>query len=398
MSSARTRLAVLLVSSACAAGAGWIAWRSIQARRQAVVQLHVAPRPADAAPISGPAKPEGTTPAELLPRDPKEWRYYLSVAQASKLYAITNDPLQVYDPWVYCRDVGNVTLEMHWKEHPAGKFTWKTNSLGCREDHELAVPPADLRVLVAGDSHTCGLCNDDESYPNLLETSIKRARGGKSVEVLNAALGGYSFYNYLGTLLRLRDFEPQVFVVGIFGGNDFNELLPLYLPFHGKPWTALSKEQEARRARGLAVSPDAMGQGFATLDAFRNFPREEELALRGSLEMCAEIQRTASACGARLVVVYIPSPFELGSYESDERVPRIRRALELSEADLGLLPRLSDSLTSGLREQGIELIDMRKPFAAEPEPPYWKEDFHLNLRGHKLIAQALEPLVTAKLR
>ncbi|MEO6709156.1 MAG: SGNH/GDSL hydrolase family protein [Planctomycetota bacterium] len=398
MSSARTRAAVLLVSSACAMGAGWIAWRSIQDRGQSVVQLHVAPRPADAAPLSALAKPEGATTAELLPRDPKEWRYHLSVVQASKLYRITDDPIQVYDPWVYCRDAGNVTLEMDWKEHPAGKFTWKTNSLGCREDHELGVPPAELRVLVAGDSHTCGLCNDDESYPNRLEASIASARGGKSVEVLNAALGGYSFYNYLGTLLRLRDFEPQVFVVGVFGGNDLNELLPLYLPFHGKPWTALSREQEERRSRGLDVSPDAMGQGFATLDAFRNFPREAELALRGSLELCGEIQRTASACGARLVVVYIPSPFEIASYESDARVPRIRSALELTEADLGLLFRLSDGLTSGMREQGIELLDMRKLFAAEPEPPYWKEDFHLSLRGHELIAQALEPLVAAKLR
>jgi len=31
------------------------------------------------------------------------------------------------------------------------------------------------------------------------------------------------------------------------------------------------------------------------------------------------------------------------------------------------------------------------------DPPYWLVDFHLNLRGHALVAEALKPVVDALL-
>jgi lysophospholipase L1-like esterase len=386
--SART----LLASSALALAAGWLAWGWIQDRRSSLLEVHAAAREVIDPIVKRPPETAGFE-LKLDPVDPREWRYFLNERQAARYFSILHDESQVYDPWVYCRDKGNLTIEMPWQEHPDGKFLWKSNSLGCREDHELSNPLPDLRVLVAGDSHTCGVCNDAESYANLLEGQLAKASPDKSVEVLNAGLGGYTFYNYLGTILRLGEFKPRVIVVGVFGGNDFHELLPLYLRFNGIPWVPLTKDQDERRAKALEACGDAMGQGFATVDAFRNVPGEEAIVARGALELCAEIQRSAKVRGARLIVVYIPSPFEVSRYDSDERVARVRKILELDEADAQIWTRFGDGLLNGLSEQGIEHIDMRPIFAAEASPPYWKGDFHLDLRGHELVARALEPLV-----
>ncbi len=392
----RARIFTLLASSAIALVAGWFAWRQIEGRRHGLLEVHVGMRENEGPVIARPIETRGFE-VKLDPRDPREWCFFMNERQVSKYFSIVNDEGQVYDPWVYCRDVGNVNMELPWAEHPGGKFLWKSNSLGCREDHELSMPPRDLRVLVAGDSHTCGVCNDDESYANRLEALIAKTRAGKSVEVLNAGLGGYTFYSYLGTILRLRTFKPQVFVVGVFGGNDFLELLPLYLHFTGKPWVTLTEQQDGRRARALKISADAMSQGLAVIDAFRNVPRDEQLVLQGSAELCAEIQRTSKVCGARLIVVYIPSPFENFRYASDERVACAKLALQLTDADLQIWTRLGDGLLKSLRELGVESIDMRPIFKAESEPPFWKGDYHLNLRGDELVARALEPLVEAAL-
>jgi hypothetical protein len=59
---------------------------------------------------------------------------------------------------------------------------------------------------------------------------------------------------------------------------------------------------------------------------------------------------------------------------------------------------LRDILFAGLRKLKIQALDLEPVFAAEPKPPYWLTDFHLNVRGHELAAQALEPLVEAALQ
>jgi lysophospholipase L1-like esterase len=396
MDRSRVRLLTLLVSSAAAVLAAWSAWPFVVEARARNLELTVLPREDEPGPARRPPETAGFE-LKADPVDPREWRYFLNERQVSRFAVIREDSGQVYDPWVYCRDAGKLSIPMPWKEHPDGKFTWKSNSLGCREDHEVATPAPDLRVLVAGDSHTCGVCNNAESYANRLEARLAHARPGRTVEVLNAGLGGYTFYSYLGTLLRLRDFAPAVFVVGVFGGNDFDEFLALHLRFEGVPWRQLTAEQVDRRRKAVEDAPEAMGQGFASLDAFRNWPESQELAVRGSVELCGEIQRTARVHGARVIVVYLPSPFEVSPYEQDERIARLQETLALDDADLLRFAELSDGFLNGVRALGVETIDMRAAFAAEPEPPFWRGDFHLNLRGHELVAAALEPAVASAL-
>lgn len=71
-------------------------------------------------------------------------------------------------------------LDEHWfwPEHPAGGFRLHTNADGFRKDVPTRAEPPDLRVLVTGDSHTFGLVDNGESYPNLLEECLAAARPG----------------------------------------------------------------------------------------------------------------------------------------------------------------------------------------------------------------------------
>lgn len=394
----RSRLLALAVSVAVAAALGWFGWRWIQERR-APKSLELRKMTQEGRPIGSPRDWEalGTDKART-PVKPEEWTFFLDERQAARFFPIEKNWRGIYDPWCFIRDPGHLEIKMKWPEHPEHAFTWITNSLGCREDHELDDPPRDLRVLVAGDSHACGVCNNDESLANRLEVLLAAANPGRSVEVLNTGFGGYSFLNYLGTLLRFRDFKPQVFVVAVFGGNDFGELLPLFLYTRGRMWPTMTKHQEARRMGAVKISADVMGQGFSSLDNLRNWPDKKRVLASAAVQIFAEMRRICDEQGTKLIVAFIPCPFEFKWEDSDDRIAKVRAKLELTDDDMRINDELRDVLFAGLRKYGIQALDLEPVFAAEPQPPYWLRDFHLSVRGHDLAAQALEPLVETALR
>ncbi len=396
MSRNRARLYALLGSTAAAAILFFVGLHFLSSNRVVTTQVHqVEPPPVEPSTPSVSALPPDARP--LDPVDPKTWRFYLDEKDADTYFFISASDRTRYDPWTYSRDVGNLNDEFKWPGHPKGKWTWRSNSLGCREDHELDDPPRDLRVLVAGDSHTCGVCNDDESFTNLLESAIAKNHAGKTVEALNTGLGGYTFFNYLGAIYRFRAFKPQVMVVAVFGGNDFAELVPLYFHFIHKQMPSLSGKQWQRRKDGLKASNDVMGQGFASLDTFRDWPEQQDHMVRAATEVCLEIRRAAAAQHTELVIVLIPSPFDFEWPNPPKRIEDTRVALDLKPDDLDVSRRMCEEFLAALRAKGMQPIDMYPIFEHEPEPPYWHADFHLNVRGHQLVADALTPVVDAAL-
>jgi hypothetical protein len=92
-----------------------------------------------------------------------------------------------------------------------------------------------VRVLVTGDSHTEGVCTNAESFTHLLEGALADARPGAAVEAINSGLSGYNLYNYLGVLEKGRALGPDVFVVTVYGGNDFAAAVQLYRYFERMP-------------------------------------------------------------------------------------------------------------------------------------------------------------------
>jgi lysophospholipase L1-like esterase len=300
----------------------------------------------------------------------------------------------VYDPHTYYRFRGDLTKRIPFAERPEGEWTFHTNSDGLREDADIAGSKPDLRVIVAGDSHTEGYCNNVESYPNLLEAGLAARHPGRSVEVLNTGKSGYSFYNYLGVLEKYLALKPDVFVMGVYGGNDFVESTTLHHYFQRTTRPVCEAcTYDRMQERYPVVTPNIFLQAFLQLVYFRHHPEERAVGLEAACAVTAEVQRVARANGVRFVALYIPpmtdaQPQYLGAVLDDAI-----RLFEMKPDDLSITNRLADEWLADARARGIECLDLREEIAGTQRQLYWDRDHHLNLGGNRVVAAALIPIV-----
>ena len=256
-------------------------------------------------------------------------------------------------------------------QNPEGGWRFRTNSLGMRCETEPLESKPSLRVVVTGDSHTEGVCSNFENLSNQLALRL-RAAGIGDAEVLNSGGGGYDFYNYVGVVRARAELQPDLYVVIVFGGNDFQGSMGLQRFFHGRgeiknqPWD--SREMLAKHKNAKGVLAQELFQAFY----FMNNPSEEEIALRTAISACMEMTRTAAEVGARVLFVYLP-PSLAGQ---PELLADVRDA---TIADLGLPPdcieisnRLADQWLEALRERELPVLDLRPAFAGAEEDLYWR--------------------------
>ena len=253
---------------------------------------------------------------------------------------------------------------------------------------------ADVRVLVAGDSHTLGACNDAETWPSLLEGALAATRPGKTVEVFNGASDGYSFFQYIGTLNGFSAFQPQAFVAAVYGGNDFVEITGLWHHFNDTPFPPW-KDPEAgqRKKRAVRAEPEAMGQCFNALFWFLHRPAQIEAMRLAAVDLCLEMQEICTRRGIGFAVLFIPSACDSTWSEPNRAIDSAVEALDLSPEDLDVNANMGDAFVADLRELGVELIDLRPVFSSRSEPPFWRQDLHLDLVGHRLAAEAVAPFL-----
>lgn len=303
---------------------------------------------------------------------------------------------RVYDPYCYFRAESGVDRRVAWEEYPGGAYRAVTNSLGLRCDHEPLSPRPDLRVLVVGDSHTTGVCSNADCMPGRLEALLREELPERTVEVLNGSDGGYSFYNYLGVLERLRalDLTPDVLVVVVYGGNDFLGV-GLWHFFEGT--RAMQGAEVIGRRRAVAEEERfkrPMGQVANAVDYFRaTGPDEVERALAMGRAVTREIERQCREAGIALLVAYLPSPSEVPEHADLSEVRACLAALGSSEADMRLLGEMGDRYVADVQELGIDVLDVRPAFRALEGELYWRKDLHLNLRGQDALARAALPWI-----
>lgn len=315
---------------------------------------------------------------------PDLWPWHLTEELASSLF-FQRGSTETYDPWSYFRHRGSLQRRIEWLEHPRGAWTWRTNAQGLREDADVDPAFAGRRVIVTGDSHTEGFCDNVESLAGRLE-SLLAAEGGE-VDVLNAANGGFSFFHYAGVLERFLHLRPEAFVVVVFGGNDFLEAAVPAAYFRGETLPMPGPEEiEELRAWHGTFGP-GLTQSFHSLDFFRRRPEQVEACLRAAGERTLSIRDRCAAAGVRLLVLYLPPPCDAGWREQAVRFDELARALRLAPADRQVVERLADRYLEVLREAGIEAVDLRPRLREGPGPWYWERDHHLNLAGHDALAR-----------
>lgn len=319
-------------------------------------------------------------------------RWPVGADVVSRYYQI-DSALTEFDPYSYFRHRPDLEDSRTWGEHPDERWILRTNSLGLRMDEEPLTTPLDLRVLVVGDSHTDGVCNNSEGYPALLEAALARTPGAdRAVEVLNAAKGGHSFYNYLGTLERFLPLEPDVFVMLVYGGNDFYEVLELHAFFAGQARLDHSEEYWPLVEAALEVAPKSLSQFFHPLKYFAHHPTQVAAAAWASGAVTEEIRRTCEQAGIELVVVYLPPASDVEWELLRERLDPVRELLEVPEDRMRTLDVLAGAYLDELRSKGVRVLDLRDVFAVHPGPFFWPEDLHINLGAQRLIAGQLAEL------
>ena len=308
---------------------------------------------------------------------------------------VDNEKQTQPDPYVHYRYKPNLKLGHRWEEHPEGIWFQKTNALGLREDEQVSAVQPDLRILIAGDSHTDGVCNNSEAFGNLVEARLRSEYPGRRIESLNAGRGGYSFYHYLGTLERFLYLRPDIFVVGVYGGNDFEDVLSFFHEYNGtKRPPGFARYQEQIDA-ALEIDKRCLAQSFISLKYFDVYPEQMEVALQAARDITTEILVECLRHSIHPIFVYIPAMSDVEWERDAEVFESVAEVLEVSPEGLRSTDVMADSYLAFLRERRIDVIDMREAFAKAGPGNFWLTDQHMNLRAQQLIAAELHPLVVA---
>lgn len=329
-------------------------------------------------------------------RGPGLTRVPLDEETAERFFPSLKQARDIYDPQTYFRNRPGFVAPRQFKEHPDGEWTIRFNAAGFKSDRELSAVAPDLRVLVAGDSHSEGVVPTEENYCSQLERLALAEHPQRSVEVLNASRGGYMLYNYLGVLEKYAELEPQVFVMAVFGGNDFTETVPLYGYFEGESLEDGRREWGMKVALSRRAGPDsgqALAQGMHQEALLHHSPRWRDLALQANLAVTREAARQCRELGIEFILLYIPPATDVQPEYCAEGIAQVLEVFEMAPEDRGSTERLADEYLATMAADGVKVVDLRSAFRAADERLYWKADLHINTAGHAVAARELHRAV-----
>jgi len=312
-------------------------------------------------------------------------REHLLVDVALTFFPALTASRNVYDPVVWFVRRPNKAWRRVFSEHHAGGWTVHANAHGFRGATEVAEAKPDLRILFAGDSQLDGVCADTETIAERVEWRLSERREGDTVEVLNGAVGAHNPYNYLGTLERFLALRPDVFVVFVYGGNDFKGMMPIHRYFHRSPAPSLEPISPAI----LREKKDVVG-GFAyselgQLIYFVDNPEDRDVAVETLDKITRTIRDLCAAREITLLMVYLPPPLAGNGRMYVDHAPPVLEAVGLAAVDVAMSDTMADAWIEDAARAEVPVLDLRGPFERAEERLFWDEG-HLNLRGNELVA------------
>lgn len=387
MDRATARLLALALGTLAGTGLSWLLWPMLTTEEPAAITFHDGSE--DLAELSNFLGDAETSFAGA--KRGALGHLLLTRPVADRLFGFSAQRLN-YDPLTYFRRPPFQNARVKYAEHPDGEW-WKiTNSLGLRNDGELARKHPNLRVFVTGDSHTDGVCNNAETFSGRLEIALEEDYPSQKIEFWNAGVGGYSFYNYIGVFERYVEFDMDVFIMAVYGGNDFQNVVGPHMFFQGKP-TPTVNTHTGKVAAALEIDRPSFAQCFLSYHYFALYPEMEELAVAESVRATLALKRRCAQEGVELIVAYIPTAYEVQGHLRADLWQRVRETLELDDHQMQSTQRQAARYISDLSAAGVEVVDLRPSFSASEKSLYWKRDHHINLDGHQLTADVLLPHV-----
>ncbi len=246
---------------------------------------------------------------------------------------------------------------------PGADFT--TNSRGFRGPVEVtpAVPPGRIRIICSGDSFTLGYgVGDGDTWCHRLATRDPR------LETVNMGQGGYGFDQaYLWYRRDARDLEHQIHLLA-FITDDFRRMTSNNFAGYPKPMLAI--ERGKLKLKNVPVPRRRPAAHWFAVNAgairsLRSVAAMERVAIRARggaapaqtnadvfdqtnalvRALLIDLQRSNAEHGSRLVLVYLPTTYELHSRAPYRWAAFLKR--QASELD-------------------VTFIDLFEPFRALP--------------------------------
>jgi hypothetical protein len=285
-----------------------------------------------------------------------------------------------------------------WDEHPTGRIVARTNNLGFREDEPTrpAKEAGALRILVTGDSHIDGVVYNAESFPNVLEKSLRATMPGRTVEVINGGVGHFGPQNYLGFLTKYLDLAPDLYVVVLYTGNDFLDAVRTAVTRGQLRIPERPPEYMPRLTRAQARVPAAVDQSLNQIYFFKAFPELEERACAIVAEQLEQVRALCAEHGIDLLVIALPGKIDVEYATDADRLDEVMSLLGLDAQDRTINQRITQALAALMSPKGVLILDPLPELRAASGPLYWREDHHLNVAGHAALAQAVLPRVAAR--
>jgi len=342
-------------------------------------------------PKAGAKKKDPAKKPAKAPYPPPLVREPLTAEEAAEFFGLLKKKKRyVFDPVLYVRAKPAREWTLKHTEHPQEGWTLKTNSRGMFGLNDVRESAPDVRILVAGDTQAVGKCAPAESWVQLLQERLQASDESRSVETLNAAQNGYNLYNYVGTIEKFWGLKPDVFVIVVFGGNDFAGSMPLYRHFQEMPPAKSAPHDPAKLFAQDAELRGAGGQEMAQILHFANNP--EDIATAKTLldSATAEIIRECRRRDVTPFFVYLPPSLRGQPKYTKELAARALEVAKMPERALAVSGDIADSWIQFMRKHKVAHLDMRSIFRSYGQPLYWASDQHLNLEGHSVMARAVE--------
>jgi len=257
-----------------------------------------------------------------------------------------------------------------------------------------------FRIMVIGDSFTFGMgVNLEDTYAKRLEQLVNQT--GKTAEVINCGVIGYSMWQYLETLKRkVIPYKPDLVILGLFI-DDIPASIPPYK--HLKNWSGTNPygqdasgvlshsyvwnffknlnrifETKYRYRRGykylkgIEERKEATGPAHPETSWYKiMYGKLEEQTYRDFSNTLKEFVRTCEEANTQVLIALIPDAAQLHEPE--------RQAV-------------NGFVAKTCREIGVPFVDVTKRLEREENPRtlyLFPIDAHTSPKGHRLIAESV---------
>lgn len=270
------------------------------------------------------------------------------------------------------------------------------NSKGLRDrEFAYAKPASTRRILVLGDSFTCGYgVEAEQTFSKELERLLNARPGGPHWEVLNAGVGSTGPTHHLAWYVdEGQRYDPDIVLLAFFPGNDFTDdrFSGLYtieadrLVRHPAPRTA------ARRAQTLVQWIPGARYLFATSHLLNYVKYKVADMHRHSLDVAADARSEAEAAKGNPVDEESLTRRVLVELRDQCRARGSRLVLAVVPTEYtGQPSRELAGFLGFLMDQGIPCLDLSPSFGPDAGLTHYAGEGHWNVRGHELAAQRIQ--------